>query len=982
MSDEITVIEAIGDDELVVVPAPEPDPIVIAPIEEEPFIVVVVETAPGGGGDMYVVVYDSNNDGKVDAADHADSADSVPWSGVQEKPDTYPPDDHEHDTRYEPKNSNIQEHISSTSNPHGVTAAQAGADPAGTAATAVGSHESENDHALLHSNANDPTADEKAALAGTGTPSETNKFVTNDDARLADARTPTSHQHDPGDVNADSTHRFVTDTQMATWNGKQDALGFTPATEDHDHDGVYEPANANIQNHIASTSNPHSVTKDLVGLGNCDNTSDTNKPVSTAQQTALDGKISHSLATAVNDFLVASGVGAFVKKTLTEVKTLLGLGSAAYTESSAYAPAANGVTNGDGHDHNGGDGAAITEAALSLSDNTTGDVSTSKHGFVPKAPEDITKVLTAGGWADASGGGHTIESEGTPLTQRTGLNFGPLFELTDDESGDATNVDFVATTSIDASNLTSLVKAIEIGVTGGYESACNQITFDNLNGNEDEGYVLECELVSGTTSDESISLFVNNDLTATNYYLQYVHGDGSTPTSGINNYAMLTSLYGASSANGRSSELVDISRIGSYFVARILSGRIKPGLNRATASIRTLHKSATITNITRLDIKVDSTNNAFGVGSKIKLYRKKIRPALIFTDYDLTNLVDEKVVESDRSSVTFPGLNSLEDGDYILDFKVVGVSAYGGIALFVNGDSALSNYNREYHQVIGSSNNVGSQTGTCADIFHTSQNGRTSGQANIKVINGKAYADSRYAVSTSSDVVEIDRAGLCHKSAITSITSLVLSAGGTYIGAGSEFRLYKSKSARQLVDASVIDLTGRTSDYSLKVGETAKVDYSSETSLPLNIATDVNQGEYELIIKGDVSLTPGSNADVILSPNNTTTITGAIKRNQTYNTSSLTCNEATSAYSGYEDGSNANAFRLGQCNIIHSVCTISTKTKAKSVLSDCVSTLASSSFARNSEHDIWHDSSTEWSSLGTITFPYAQSGTVIIKRIA
>ena len=39
-------------------------------------------------------------------------------------------------------------------------------------------------------------------------------------------------------------------------------------------------------NHIASTSNPHSVTKTQVGLGNADNTSDVNKPVSTAQATA------------------------------------------------------------------------------------------------------------------------------------------------------------------------------------------------------------------------------------------------------------------------------------------------------------------------------------------------------------------------------------------------------------------------------------------------------------------------------------------------------------------------------------------------------------------------------------------------------------------------------------------------------------------------------------------------------------------------
>ena len=46
--------------------------------------------------------------------------------------------------------------------------------------------------------------------------------------------------------------------------------------------------------HIASSSNPHSVTKTQVGLGNVDNTSDTNKPISTATQTALDLKANQS----------------------------------------------------------------------------------------------------------------------------------------------------------------------------------------------------------------------------------------------------------------------------------------------------------------------------------------------------------------------------------------------------------------------------------------------------------------------------------------------------------------------------------------------------------------------------------------------------------------------------------------------------------------------------------------------------------------
>lgn len=40
--------------------------------------------------------------------------------------------------------------------------------------------------------------------------------------------------------------------------------------------------------HIGDTNNPHNVTKSQVGLGNVDNTSDANKPISNAQQAAFD----------------------------------------------------------------------------------------------------------------------------------------------------------------------------------------------------------------------------------------------------------------------------------------------------------------------------------------------------------------------------------------------------------------------------------------------------------------------------------------------------------------------------------------------------------------------------------------------------------------------------------------------------------------------------------------------------------------------
>lgn len=48
---------------------------------------------------------------------------------------------------------------------------------------------------------------------------------------------------------------------------------------------------SDLSAHEARVDNPHSVTKTQVGLSNVDNTSDANKPVSTAQQTALDNKV-------------------------------------------------------------------------------------------------------------------------------------------------------------------------------------------------------------------------------------------------------------------------------------------------------------------------------------------------------------------------------------------------------------------------------------------------------------------------------------------------------------------------------------------------------------------------------------------------------------------------------------------------------------------------------------------------------------------
>lgn len=60
----------------------------------------------------------------------------------------------------------------------------------------------------------------------------------------------------------------------------------------------------NLINHIANKSNPHSVTKAQLGLANVNNTSDADKPISTAMQTALNNK---SNTEHTHDYLPLSG---------------------------------------------------------------------------------------------------------------------------------------------------------------------------------------------------------------------------------------------------------------------------------------------------------------------------------------------------------------------------------------------------------------------------------------------------------------------------------------------------------------------------------------------------------------------------------------------------------------------------------------------------------------------------------------------------
>lgn len=78
-------------------------------------------------------------------------------------------------------------------------------------------------NALDHASTNDPTAGQKAALAGTnGAPGVGNEYVSTSDVRMTDARTPVNHAHIDGDLPASIARDAEVTTAVSNHSGAAD----------------------------------------------------------------------------------------------------------------------------------------------------------------------------------------------------------------------------------------------------------------------------------------------------------------------------------------------------------------------------------------------------------------------------------------------------------------------------------------------------------------------------------------------------------------------------------------------------------------------------------------------------------------------------------------------------------------------------------------------------------------------------------------
>jgi hypothetical protein len=272
------------------------------------------------------------------------------------------------------------------------------------------------------SNARTPTTHSHAPADVTGT------AVITSDSRLSDARTPLTHAHAPGDVTG--TAVITNDARLS------DAR--MPNSHDSTKHSVTYALPADISTHAALTTGVHGAGANSLIYSNDSRLTDARTPTAhghvisdtTNLQTALDGKApSAQGVTNGNSHDHNGGDGAQIA--YSSLSGLPSLGTIADNAETDFAVASKGVTNGDSHDHAGGDGAVITDANLSFTDVTTNDVSITKHGFAPKAPNVSTKYLAGNGnWVDlpTTGTGYAINVQAltsSPTDAQT-IYFGTL----------------------------------------------------------------------------------------------------------------------------------------------------------------------------------------------------------------------------------------------------------------------------------------------------------------------------------------------------------------------------------------------------------------------------------------------------------------------------------------------------------------------------------------------------------------------------
>lgn len=171
-----------------------------------------------------------------------------------------------------------------------------------------------------------------------------------------------------------------------------------------------DSVSTNIETHKSNTNNPHSVTKSQVGLGNVDNTSDLDKPVSIAQSSAIN-----SVQTDLNAHKGKTDNPHSVTKSQVGLSNVDNTSDIDKPVSTAQQTSISGVqTNLDIHENNASNPHNVTKSQVGLPnvDNTSDinkPISTATQTALDLKADKSKQVIAGSGLT----GGGTLEADRT-----------------------------------------------------------------------------------------------------------------------------------------------------------------------------------------------------------------------------------------------------------------------------------------------------------------------------------------------------------------------------------------------------------------------------------------------------------------------------------------------------------------------------------------------------------------------------------------
>lgn len=394
-----------------------------------------------------------------------------------------------------------------------------------------------------------------------------------------------------------ATPGIMTAADKTKLNGLKDQAGITA-----DIDAVQ----TNLETHINNKTNPHEVTKAQVGLGNVDNTADTDKPISTATQTALDAKFSltegNSLKTTADslpDRIIAYIPGSSIDATGETVSI---------TEGTQYVNKSNGVYG------------SLKQSSVT---KTLTAATTTKAGVLTAADKvKIDKITTDGDgtrYLADNGTYKLIQGGGSGDSGTFVLETAAADQLTDTEYNDLK--DAIEANKIIIADLGLTLGAIaqiyQPCFAATYDSGSNRIvlsltqTTGTVSSSEDTRRLVVCDIIISGNTGHSVSRD-NYNLVNENMVLTFGNTKEYTPTTV---YSPATKKY------------VDDNRYGKTFVVSsvnsLLTNRKETGSAAETATNNIFGSKESfravvddiISNHTRYYIHVDGdANNCIELG--------------------------------------------------------------------------------------------------------------------------------------------------------------------------------------------------------------------------------------------------------------------------------------------------------------------------------------------------------------------------------